>query len=168
MFLVSETVSLSSFISFSIFSSFFSFTASGFASSDFIFSIWFAQMHVIHSKSMFIPNTWQCVVTKFGALCCQMHSTCTCYAIKILLSCFYITFASFACILGKNFGTCFSIEWPVVPKGTFGTLKILTVLLAWLIQMATVAVVCFAVDKFRVSCVVHFFFEFRIQNFFFD
>ena len=55
MFLISETVSLSSFISFSIFSSFSSFTASGFASSDFIFSCWFAETHVLHSKSMFMP-----------------------------------------------------------------------------------------------------------------
>ena len=57
-FLIFETVSLSFFISFSVFSSFSSFIGSGFASSDLNFSCWLAETHVLHSKSLFITNSF--------------------------------------------------------------------------------------------------------------
>ena len=58
----------------------------------------------------------------------------------------------------------------MVPKGTFGKSiqKNTNCSIGVVDTMATVAVVCFAVDNFRVSCVVQIFFVFRIQNFFFD
>ena len=104
MFLISETVSLSFFISISIFLSFSSFTGSGFASSHFIFSCWFAKTHVLHSKSMFMPNSF--IPDNALSLCCQMHSSSTWNAIKRLLSCIHIAIASFACIF-RHYGGVF-------------------------------------------------------------
>ena len=50
--------------------------------------------------------TWQCVFTKFGELCWQMHSKSLCYKIKRLVSCIYIAIASFACIF-RHYGGVF-------------------------------------------------------------